>query len=237
MDYIYEALNSINEIANSKTSTYYNQDGIKVPRVTEILSKMIHSDGLMYWANNMGLKGYRYKDIMNAASNIGTIAHNAIEKFLQENIKSENNIPFMGFMMWYNAVLEGTGCKPEIVYIEHKMACKWFGGTLDGLIRIGNRLFLIDFKTSNHITYNYFLQIAAYRYMLRVVENIVVDGVIVLQLDKEEPGFNEYLLDFMIPSHLDFINQCEITFMALVYAYHNLYKVEAGFNKIFKEEK
>ena len=100
-------------------------------------------------------------------------------------------------------------------------------------MNIGGKIYLVDFKTSNHVTYKYFLQLAAYRFMLRVVEGINVDGVIVLQLDKAEPGFNEYLLNFDNLEHLNFIEQCERTFLSLVYGFVNIRYTEMLFNQIF----
>lgn len=233
MDLILHALDKISIDSNDKTSTYYNFEGIKVPRVTEILSRTIHSDGLMYWANSIGLKGERYRDVLNKAAVAGTRAHRAIEMYLSENIKTNNNIPFLGFLLWYEYISKDVGLSIEVIYIEHKMVCKYFGGTLDLLIKIGEKTYLIDFKTSNHVTFNYFLQLAAYRYMLREIENINIDGVIVLQLNKDEPGFNEYHLSFDIPDHLYFMNNCETTFLSLVFAYYNIQNIENQFNKLF----
>lgn len=230
-NYIEQALNEITVDCNSKSSIYYNKDGNKVPRVTEIISRMIHNDSLMYWANSLGFKGLRYRDELNKAANLGTEAHSSIEKFLKEKIKTESNIPFMGFLLWYDIISDSIPI--DIIYSEHALTCDWFGGTLDCLAKIGNKVFLIDFKTSNHVTFNYFLQLSAYLYMLKVVEGINCDGVIVLQLNKLEPGFNEYLLDFSIPEHLDFINNCENAFLSLVYAYYNIESVEKQYKKIF----
>ena len=235
MDLIIQALDEFQIVSNDKTSTYYNQEGIKVPRVTEILSRTIHSDGLMYWANSIGLKGEKYRDVLNKASITGTNAHSAIEMYLNENIKTNDNTPFLGFLMWYNYITTNIKIPIEVIYIEHKIVCKWFGGTLDALMKIGNKIYLVDFKTSNHVTFNYFLQLAAYRFMLREVEGINVDGVIVLQLDKDEPGFNEYHLSFDIPDHLYFMENCQTAFLSLVFAFYNLQRIESGFNSLFKE--
>lgn len=221
------------QVIQPKTSIYYNNEGQRVPRVTEIISTMIHTDSLMYWANSLGFKGQRYKTVLNAAADVGSAAHLAIQNFLKKKEEDKSNIPFMGFMLWYNIVSIEKGIPIDIIYVEHPLSCKWFGGTLDCLMRIGNSVYLIDFKTSNHVTYRYFLQLAAYRYMLRVSEGIEINGVIVLQLDKEEPGFNEYLLNFNNPNHLEFMNQCEITFLSLVYGFYNITRVEEMFKEIF----
>lgn len=233
MNYSEEGLRNLDFNINVSSDTYYNDNGYPVPRVTEILSKMIHNDTLMYWANSLGLKGQRYKTVLTNAANEGTKAHKAIELFLKEKLESRDNLPFLGFLMWYTIIQENTGYQIETVYIEHKLSCEWFGGTLDALIKIGNKLYLVDFKTSNHITYTYFLQLAAYRYMLRIKENIIVDGVIVLQLSKDEPGFNEYILIFEDPAHLDFMNKCENAFLSLVYAFYNIRYIEDAYKNIF----
>ena len=232
--YISKALESMDYFPNSLSSTYYNREGQQVPRVTEILSRTIHSDGLMYWANSLGFKGIRYKDALSNAADMGTEAHAAIEKYLKEKLETDNNIPFLGFLSWYNIITSDYNLPFDVIYSEHSLVCKWFGGTLDALVNINNGLYLMDFKTSNHVTFNYFLQMAAYKYMLRVEENINIDGVIVLQLNKEEPEFNEYMLDFRNLAHIDFINRCEETFLSLVYSYYNISRVEDRFKTVFK---
>lgn len=233
MNFILNALNNLDYNLNVKSNEYYNSRGINVPRVTEILSSMIHNDALMYWANSLGFKGLKYKTVLNESAKYGTLAHKTIEIFLKEKIKSEDNIPFLGFLLWYNILTQDLKLNIDTIYIEHRMVCDWFGGTLDALFNIGGKLYLIDFKTSNHVTYTYFLQLSAYRFMLKNEENIDIDGVIVIQLNKEEPGFNEFLLDFSIQEHRIFIDKCENAFLSLVYSYYNIESVKSDFNRIF----
>ena len=113
------------------------------------------------------------------------------------------------------------------------MSCEFFGGTYDALLSINGKVYLVDFKTSNHISYKYFLQIAAYRYMLQQ-QGIEIDGAIILQLDKKHPSFNEYIIQLNNPEHLDFINNCQECFFSLVYAFFNRLQVEKQFKTIFK---
>ena len=40
----------------------YNYNNIPVPRVTEILSKTIHEDYIVKWANYLGFKHLNYQD-------------------------------------------------------------------------------------------------------------------------------------------------------------------------------
>lgn len=236
MSLIQQSLDSISfaiDTTKKGEEAHYIENGVPVPRVTEILSKMIHRDSLMYWANSLGFKGLRYKEVLNNAARIGTAAHSAIEKYLKEKIETESNIPFLGFLSWYNTVTIDLGLPIEVIYVEHRLTCKWFGGTLDGLLKIGNKIYLIDFKTSNHVTFTYFLQLAAYRFMLKEKEGIDIDGVIVLQLDKEEPGFREYHLRFDILDHIAFMAHCEETFLSLVYAFYNVERAEKWFKSVF----
>lgn len=229
--YTAQIMSNLDFKINDTTNRYYNQEGISVPRVTEILSAMIHSDKLMLWANSLGFRGIRYLQALNQAADIGTEAHARIEMYLKEKIKTNDNTPFLGYLLW-EKVLNEKGLFIKPLFVEERLTCEWFGGTADAVLEINGRVFLVDFKTSNHVTFKYFLQLAAYLYMLRL-RNIKIDGVIVLQLDKKSPGFNEYLLDFNNPEHLNFINYCEQAFFSLVWAYYNIKHIEAMYNGIF----
>lgn len=228
-----QLLDTVNYEATHASSKYTHGER-NVPRVTSILSSMIHSDALMYWANNLGFKGIRYRDFMNDAASIGTAAHHRIELFLKEKLDCTDNIPYLGFKSWYDNLIAGNNII-EVIGVEQSLTCKWFGGTYDALLSINGLYYLIDFKTSNHVTYKYFLQLAAYMYMLRE-QGIEIAGVIVLQLDKTEVGFNEYLLDFRIPEHKSFMDNCLNTFFSLVYAYYNVNEVEGLYSNLFGEE-
>ena len=120
------------------------------------------------------------------------------------------------FKLWYEQVFLNNDV--QVLGMEEKMSCEYFGGTYDALLNINGKTYLVDFKTSNYISYKYFLQIAAYRYMLQQ-QGINIDGAIIIQLDNEE--------------HLDFINNCEECFFSLVYAFFNRLQVEQQFKTIF----
>lgn len=230
---IEDALNEIDIIPNTKTDRYYNEDGDPVPRVTEILSSMMHSDALLYWANSLGFKHIKYSTAINQASIIGTKAHNSIENYLMDKATIEDlqNVSLLAFISWRDLLIS-KGITFEVISMEERIVCKWFGGTYDILARIGGRIFLIDLKTSNHITEKYFMQLAAYKYML-MLKGINIDGVIILQLSKEEEEFNEYALDFSIPGHFIFMENCTRAFLSLVYAYYNVRRVQQQFKDIF----
>ena len=50
-----------------KDKNSYECNGFQVPRVTAIISSMMHSDSLMYWANSLGFKHQKYSEVINEA--------------------------------------------------------------------------------------------------------------------------------------------------------------------------
>ena len=212
---------------------YINSHGRVVPSVTEILHAMIHKDALMYWSNSIGLKGIRYGNYMANASRIGTACHEAIEKYIKTKEKTDSNIPFMGFLLWYENLIN-TGNTVEILGSEVSLCCLWFGGTCDLVMKINGKVYVVDFKTSNHISSNYFLQLGGYGYLLEDAMSIIVDGgYIVLQLNKEEVGFDEYILLMDNPEHYEFMEKARVGFLSLVYAYYHVVEVDNCFKRAF----
>lgn len=220
----------------------YEYEGIKVPRVTHILSEMIHEDYLMDWANYVGrYKRQNHNDIRDHSAYIGTNVHSAIEKYTSMNfvdlfddidsvsdrLKMKN--AFYSFKQWWDII---SLRNYELIFQEQPLVCKYYGGTLDMLVSIDGLVYLVDFKTSNHFNYKYHLQTAAYRRMLYFQYGIIVDGIIILKLSKDQVFFEEQLLDLRNYSILEYINQCERTFISLVYAYYNRKIVERKFNDL-----
>lgn len=233
-----EMVTLLNKMEPIKVDSDYIYNGVIVPRVTKILSKCIHSDSLMYWANSLGFKHQSYKKTLDAAANIGHHAHENIDNFLEdENYEAiESSMPYQSynayqsFLKWYSTIINIA--KVRVIFHEKTLTCKYFGGTLDGLYEINGKIYLVDYKTSNHITFKYILQLAAYRYMLRTELCIEIDGCIILQLSKDSVSYNEFVLNFSNQDHLKYINDCELAFLSIVFAYYNITKIETGYNNL-----
>lgn len=230
-----EILDTLPPINNPDSDYIYN--GIKVPRVTKIIQKCIHNDGLMYWANSLGYKHQSYQKTLNTAALIGTECHNNIDLFLEdnahgtpENIMLEAKCAYESFRKWYDDI--SSCAKIEVIFHEHTLVCKYFGGTLDGLYKINDKIYIVDYKTSNHVTYNYCLQLAAYIFMLKRELNINVDGCIILQLSKYDIAYNEFMLDFCNESDKQYIDLCMESFLSMVLWYYKLSQVEQGYENI-----
>ena len=214
---------------NVKEERYF-YNGSPVPRVTEIISKMIAEEYLLYWANSLGFKHQSYKKTIDNAANIGSESHDLINKFLLGESFVSDNIPYLGFRKWWIDINSSNNVK--IIGTEQKLVCQYFGGTYDLLVEINGLLYLVDFKTSNHVSYKYYLQLAAYKYMLEL-QGYSISGCIILQLNKDKIQYTEYPLIFSNPLHLDYINKSLNTFLSLAYSYYNIYQCEKMYKEIF----
>lgn len=78
-----------------------------------------------------------------------------------------------------------TRFKPEVMQCEQNYISPELGwaGTVDRIIRLNGKTYLIDIKTSNAIYQTDWLQLAAYRRLVEVVDGISFDGVGILLLN------------------------------------------------------
>jgi hypothetical protein len=225
-------MNDLNDINLHLSEDRYTYNGIPVPRVTSILSKMIREDYLMQWSNSLGFKRKSYKKTLEASADYGSKTHKGLEYYLKGLPIPEDTPtnPIEGFKNWWNIVNQNN--KVSILGQEFKMSCPWFGGTYDMLLQINNMIYIVDFKTSNYLSYKYCLQLAAYGYMLKFNKIANQNGIIILQLNKKYPDFNEFVLDFRNPKHKSFFEFCERTFLSLVYSYYHISEVERMYKEI-----
>lgn len=219
-------LSDIKSISTPVKGDRYTYNGENVPRVTEIISKMIHEDAIVQWANGLGFRHISYTETLNEAARIGTMVHSSIEHYLKDEQDKIKEVPSLSaFKKWWKTINEGN--RVEILGQEEKLVCPYFGGTYDLLLKINGVIYLVDFKTSNHVTYKYYIQLAAYNYMLKM-QGIQIGGVIILQVSKKSADYNEYVLNLSDPLQKDYFDLCERTFLALVYGYYHIMYLERG---------
>ena len=145
--------------------------------------------------------------------------------------KYTDNVCLNAFKEWWTGI---NSChRVRILGQEKSLICEYFAGTYDLLITIDDKPYLIDFKTSNHVGYKYFMQLAAYRYLLYTQKNINIEGCIILQFDKTEPKYREFNLNFSDPYDYEFIENCHRSFMGLVYTYYNTKLCQRQFGQLF----
>lgn len=91
----------------------------------------------------------------------------------------------------------------------------WFAGTFDRLVSRNGLIVLSDFKTSNSISVEMKLQLAAYRICIREWLGIEVQGLEILRFDKEKVGFDPEK-DIWFTSSAEEMNEHEEQFLRLL---------------------
>jgi hypothetical protein len=222
-------LNDVTLFDKGKNARYHI-DGRGIPSVTELLS-FIDNEGLISWANRVGRQGQDNREIASKAAEFGTMVHESIEMYIKKKPNEEDNVCLDAFKEWWQGINQCHRVK--VLGQEQKLMCEYFAGTYDLLITIDDKPYLIDFKTSNHVGYKYFMQLAAYRYLLYTQKNINIQGCIILQFSKEEAKYREFNLDFTNPYDYEFMENCHRAFFGLVYTYYNTKLCQRQFGSIF----
>lgn len=175
----------------------YEHGENKVPSVTQVLSH-INEDYIAQWANSLGFKGIGYRRELNRYAVEGTRVHSEIEHFLTKDLcmtdPVDKTMGFMSFIQWFNDMGYERNTLIEPIMLEKSLIGKYFCGTIDAVMRIGNEVHIVDYKTSSNIGYKYFMQLSAYRYLLEEI-GIYVDKLTVLQLNKYESKYKQYTID------------------------------------------
>ena len=148
-------------------SRYYRRNGLYYPSITYVLSYYPKGKFFEDWLKKVG---YSADWIVKKAGEEGTQVHEMIEDYLngeELNFLSSNDNPlynpdvwqmFLKFVEWWDKY------KPTLIETEVHLFSDELkvAGTCDLICEIDDELWLIDFKTSNHIQTTYELQTAVY---------------------------------------------------------------------------
>ena len=211
----------------------YIYNGHSIPRVTKIIEGCIYERSLMEWANSLGWRRQSFSEVMKRAADIGTQTHESINNHISgiETVPEaeEARYAYLSYVRWFNDIIASN--QVRIVMNEQALTCPYFGGTIDGLYDINGRLFVVDYKTSNHIGYRYFLQLAAYAYMLEKM-GYIISGCIIIQLCKTEATYNEFLLDLSKDDARWYFEYCKEAFMSMTLWYYHKCLLSENYNRI-----
>jgi len=148
-------------------SRYYRRNGLYYPSITYVLSYYPKGKFFEDWLKKVG---YSADWIVRKAGEEGTQVHEMIEDYLngkELNFLSSNDNPvynpdvwqmFLKFVEWWEKYTP-TLIETEVHLFSDKLKV---AGTCDLICEIDDELWLIDFKTSNHIQTTYELQTAVY---------------------------------------------------------------------------
>jgi hypothetical protein len=196
----------------------YSVDGKTVFGVTSIVG-VLDKPALIYWAVNQAIISLesslkpgvvfdevQIKGILDTAktahrmkkdksADIGTMIHDWLEKFIKSRLAKENppelpvNIEMRkaisSFFEW------ARQNKVQLISSERKIYSKKYGyaGTLDLEAMVNGKRTIVDFKTSNAIYDEYFIQTSAYLMALEEETGQTYDGgAIILRLPKSQDG-------------------------------------------------
>jgi len=190
------------------SSGYYNAAGDKIPGTTTIIGRFKESGGLIQWAYKSGREHERLVaqgktaprhlyDVVQAAADAGTIAHDMIEADIigqdfttpdaPAEILAKAGNAFDQYRKWRR------DSRIEIIATERSYVSEQyqFGGTVDGIgMDSDGQIVLLDWKTSNSVYADYLIQLAAYAILLQeCAPDWTPQGFHLLRVAKESADF------------------------------------------------
>lgn len=158
------------------------------PSVTAICG-IINKPGLSQWRGGIGNK--KADKILKDAQDVGLEFHEIIQQYLENSfvgheVYSEKALN-MANAVWSEFV-EKRDVKP-VSLERHVISDKWkFSGTLDGIIKVEDKIYLVDWKTSSRIDKTVALQLCGYLLALDEMTapaEFPIDNGLIVQVDKK----------------------------------------------------
>ncbi len=156
------------------TTGYRLADGTHCPGVTTIIGRWKEFGGLLKWAWQQGRDGFNLNETRDKAADVGTYVHTLIESRIDRELaappvpKDFTAEQAKQAAQAYEAYLEWESrTKLTVVRKEESLVCEHhrFGGTYDADVMIGDKLAVLDWKSSKGLYYDYVIQLAAYLHL------------------------------------------------------------------------
>lgn len=158
------------------------------------------------WAEEM-LSGAQmaHLDVRDDAGGVGTVAHHAIERYINEWIATgDRPLDIKAFAkdgddpraIASMRAVEAFFHKHDIEPIASELLVgdiRYSAGTLDFLCFMDGKLSLLDWKTSNSVdAISYSMQVAAYKYFFEAMTGLKIKQCKILHLSKDYDKFTVY---------------------------------------------
>ena len=197
--------------------------GVVVDSVTTKIGTVVNKPHLNSWAVKMGLewlllgdrleklKDIKTKDEMvqgailahtdyrDSMGSTGSIAHEAIEDWLNAEMKgditeySKGTNDYMAIAAMRSAQKLFIDKNITPIWSELLVGnVKYSAGTLDLLCLWGNDLCLVDWKSSNNVSQEYILQVVAYKKFFEEMTGLKIKKVKILHLSKSYDKYDIY---------------------------------------------
>jgi hypothetical protein len=176
-----------NKQVNVLDKRFYRRNGKYYPSVSSILNYFPKNQFFHSWLKDVG---HNSDIIASKAAGEGTQVHNAIESFLAGNeitwIDEYGNVKYnldvwrmiLKFADFWNTY------KPELIATEYHLFSDVheYAGTADLVIKLFDKVWLVDIKTSNSIHTSYDLQLASYAMAWNETHNEPIEATAILWL-------------------------------------------------------
>jgi hypothetical protein len=167
---------------------YITESGQYVPSVTTYLEAYPKSPQFFEWLKKVGEDADTIRD---EAGNRGSTVHRLTEDYdngLEVSLLDDNG--FIGYKLGEWAMLEKyvefrKNHDTNIIHNELNLVSDQYrmGGTLDRVMQINGKTYIVDIKTANILHPHYWLQLEAYYMMFSEVQPLDIDGVAILWLN------------------------------------------------------
>jgi len=174
--------------------TYYNKEGKRLPGTTTVLG-ILNKPLLVPWANNLGLQGINVRDYVDDKADIGTLVHEMMFCDLKEQDTDTSYYTAVQIEIAHNSYKKYLDWKNQhtiepIVLEEPLVSEKYqFGGTIDNYCLLDGVPTLIDYKTCKALYLEHFIQVCAYRQILKENKYKVKNSAILRVGRVEMEGF------------------------------------------------
>jgi len=168
---------------NERTGNYF-------PSASTILDAYPKGPEFFKWLKE---KGGEADEIRDLAAAQGSFVHKCTELYdageVVSLVKADGTISCSTreWNMFEKYVQFSQKYNPEVLYNELSLVDEelGYGGTLDRIIRIDGKIYLIDIKTSNNLHNHYWLQMSSYVNLFnKVVQpDFTIDGIAILWLN------------------------------------------------------
>lgn len=166
---------------------YVTESGEFVPSVTSVLDCYPKSYAFLDWLKR---EGENADEIRDEAGRRGSVVHKLTEDYdngLEVKLVDENGFIAYKLGEWsmFSRYVEfRSRFKTFVLHNELNVVSEKYGtgGTVDRVMKIDDKVYLVDIKTSNAISPHFWLQVATYRKLLEE-KGIMVDGVALLWLN------------------------------------------------------
>jgi hypothetical protein len=138
------------------------------------LTQLLHKDGLLFWANKIGLEGIQLSDYRKKSTNDGTDMHTKIQNYLLYKIPFEFSEKLDNCLFGY-----------DIIAVEKSFDNGFISCRTDLLISKDGVNTVVDFKSNKNVYLEQKLQLSTYKEILNY------DKIATINFDKWELNFIE----------------------------------------------